>query len=98
MLADYHIHTELCQHAEGEASAFRARAVELGLPEICFTDHVPNPDGYDPVNRMRLDQFPLYRTMVADLARASQPWLPSAPPEACLPMAWRVNSSACARN
>ena len=73
MLADYHIHTELCQHAEGKASAFRARAVELGLPEICFTDHVPNPDGYDPVNRMRLDQFPLYRTMVADLARTSQP-------------------------
>ena len=73
MLADYHIHTELCQHAEGKASAFHARAVELGLPEICFTDHVPNPDGYDPVNRMRLDQFPLYRTMVADLARASQP-------------------------
>lgn len=73
MLSDYHIHTELCQHAEGEASAFRARAVELGLLEICFTDHVPNPDGYDPVNRMRLEQFPLYRTMVADLARASQP-------------------------
>ena len=73
MLADYHIHTELCHHAEGEASAFRARAVNLGLPEICFTDHVPNPDGYDPVNRMRLDQFPLYRTMVADLARTSQP-------------------------
>lgn len=98
MLADYHIHTELCHHAEGEASTFRARAVELGLPEICFTDHVPNPDGYDPVNRMRLDQFPLYRTMVVDLARASQPWSPpcsagalrggeSAPPEACLPMA-----------
>ena len=73
MLADYHIHTELCQHAEGKVSAFRTRAVELGLPEICFTDHVPNPDGYDPVNRMRLDQFPLYRTMVADLAREGQP-------------------------
>ncbi|MBU0715543.1 MAG: histidinol-phosphatase HisJ family protein [Verrucomicrobia bacterium] len=73
MLADYHIHTELCQHAEGKVSAFRARAVDLGLPEICFTDHVPNPDGYDPVNRMRLDQFSLYRTMVADLARTSQP-------------------------
>jgi len=72
MLADYHIHTALCQHAEGEVSAFRARAVELGLPELCFTDHVPNPDGYDPVNRMRLDQFPLYRAMVADLACASE--------------------------
>ncbi|MFA5043588.1 MAG: histidinol-phosphatase HisJ family protein [Kiritimatiellia bacterium] len=73
MLPDYHIHTPLCHHAEGEAIAFRARAVELGLPEICFTDHVPNPDGYDPVNRMRLDQFTLYRTMVADLARANRP-------------------------
>ncbi|MFH1477713.1 MAG: histidinol-phosphatase HisJ family protein [Verrucomicrobiota bacterium] len=73
MLADYHIHTKLCKHAEGEASAFRARAVDLGLPEICFTDHVPNPDGYDPVNRMRLDQFPLYQTMIADLADESQP-------------------------
>ncbi len=69
MLPDYHIHTKLCKHAEGEVSAFWARAVELGLPEICFTDHVPNPDGYDPANRMRLDQFPLYRTMIADLAR-----------------------------
>jgi histidinol-phosphatase (PHP family) len=86
MLADYHIHTELCHHAEGEASAFCARAVDLSLPEICFTDHVPNPDGYDPVNRMRLGQFPLYRTMVADLARASQPWSPSAPPEAGKPV------------
>lgn len=73
MLPDYHIHTPLCHHAEGEAAAFRAQAVELGLPEICFTDHVPNPDGYDPVNRMRLDQFPLYRDMVADLARTNQP-------------------------
>ena len=73
MLPDYHIHTELCHHAAGEASAFRAQAVELGLPEICFTDHVPNPDGYDPVNRMRLNQFPLYRKMIADLARTTQP-------------------------
>ncbi len=73
MLSDYHIHTELCQHAKGKAAAFRARAAELGLPEICFTDHVPNPDGYDPVNRMRLDQFLLYRSMVADLAQARQP-------------------------
>ena len=97
MLPDYHIHTKLCQHAEGEVSAFRARAVDLGLPEICFTDHVPNPDGYDPVNRMRLEQFPLYRTMVADLAHTSQPWPPprsagalrggeSAPPEAGKPL------------
>ena len=29
MLADYHIHTELCKHAEGEAAAFRTRAVDI---------------------------------------------------------------------
>lgn len=73
MLPDYHIHTLLCRHAEGEASAFCARAAKLDLPELCFTDHVPNPDGYDPVNRMRLDQFALYQSMVSDLARAEQP-------------------------
>lgn len=86
MLPDYHIHTPLCQHAEGEVSAFRARAVELDLPEICFTDHVPNPDGYDPVNRMRLDQFALYRKMITDLAHASQPRSSSTPPEAGKPV------------
>lgn len=73
MLPDYHIHTSLCHHAEGDIAAYYARAAELNLPEICFTDHVPNPDGYDPINRMRLDQFPLYRSMVANTARADRP-------------------------
>ncbi len=32
-----------------------------GIPEICCTDHAPDPNGYDPEHRMELDQFPLYR-------------------------------------
>lgn len=73
MLADYHIHTLLCQHAGGEVSAYHARAAELGLPELGFTDHAPNPDGYDQRHRMRLDQFPLYQAMIADLPHTGAP-------------------------
>jgi len=64
-LPDYHIHTALCRHAEGEAGDYRSAAGTKGLEEICFTDHAPNPDGYDPRHRMRLEQFPLYRDAVA---------------------------------
>ncbi len=85
MLADYHMHTKLCHHAQGEAAAYYARAVELGLPEMCFTDHVPSPDSYDSVNRMQLDQFPLYREMIAEVARTSRPESPAAPAGASKP-------------
>jgi histidinol-phosphatase (PHP family) len=39
--ADYHMHTPLCRHAEGEPVEYARRAVELGLPEIGFSDHSP---------------------------------------------------------
>lgn len=59
-IADYHTHTPLCQHATGEPHEYAARAIELGLREIGFSDHSPMPvDGFDDW-RMRLDQFPLY--------------------------------------
>ncbi|MDQ1336140.1 MAG: Histidinol-phosphatase [Thermodesulfobacteriota bacterium] len=66
-LPDYHIHTALCGHAEGEASDYGSAAKKKGIPEICFTDHAPNPDGYDPAHRMRLEQFSLYRDAVANI-------------------------------
>jgi histidinol-phosphatase (PHP family) len=45
---DYHMHTPLCRHAVGEPSEFAARAVELGLAEIGFSDHAPMPrDDFD---------------------------------------------------
>lgn len=73
MLPDYHIHTALCQHATGLPSEYYGRAAVLGLPHICFTDHVPAPDGYDPRNRMTLDQYPRYRALVAALPDAPDP-------------------------
>jgi len=67
MLPDYHLHTALCGHAEGRVSDYRSAAMRKEMPEICFTDHAPNPDGHDPAHRMKLDQFPLYRNAIAGL-------------------------------
>lgn len=70
MLPDYHIHTALCGHAEGEVVDYCSAARRNGLSEICFTDHAPNPDGYDPEHRMRMEQFPLYRDAVKNVPHA----------------------------
>ena len=66
-LPDYHFHTNLCKHANGELRDFVHSANIKGIPEICCTDHAPNPDGYDPKNRMELKQFPLYRAAFEEL-------------------------------
>ncbi|MFO7871361.1 MAG: histidinol-phosphatase HisJ family protein [Kiritimatiellia bacterium] len=70
---DSHIHTPLCRHARGEVSQYRDAARRLGLRGICFTDHAPAPCGYDPKNRMALDQFESYRLMVTDLQSKNGP-------------------------
>ncbi len=72
-LADYHIHTALCKHAEGEVVDYRAAAQRQEIPEICFADHVPSPDGYDPVHRMGMEQVHSYRSMVASLQDGKAP-------------------------
>jgi histidinol-phosphatase (PHP family) len=38
---DYHVHTERCGHAGGATREFVLAALERGLDEIAFTDHVP---------------------------------------------------------
>ncbi len=63
-LPDYHMHTVLCNHAVGETSDYRKAAGDLGIPEICFVDHAPNPDGYDPLHRMKLSDFGRYRELI----------------------------------
>lgn len=64
MVPDYHIHTPLCRHAEGTPQDFKAHARRQGIGEIAFTDHMPNPDGYDPRFRMAMDDWPAYRDLV----------------------------------
>ena len=39
-MIDYHIHTMLCNHAEGYMEAYIKKAVDLCLKEICFLDHL----------------------------------------------------------
>lgn len=63
-LPDYHMHTVLCKHAKGTVADYRRSAGALGIPEICFVDHAPNPDGYDPKHRMNLNEFCSYREIV----------------------------------
>lgn len=39
-MIDYHIHTMLCNHAEKPMEAYVKRAVDIGLQEMCFLDHL----------------------------------------------------------
>ncbi|MBW1734290.1 MAG: histidinol-phosphatase HisJ family protein [Deltaproteobacteria bacterium] len=73
MLPDYHIHTPLCNHATGDPEEYRGAAGKMGIPQICFTDHAPNPDGYDPAHRMTLGDFPSYREMIEALRGGRSP-------------------------
>ncbi len=40
-LPDYHIHTAFCNHAYGEMEDYVKRAIEIGLEEIGFAEHMP---------------------------------------------------------
>lgn len=71
--ADYHLHTPLCQHAEGSPEEFFASAARKAIPEICFTDHLPSHHGYDPDIRMTMAQFPSYRRMIRRLQKKPPP-------------------------
>lgn len=66
---DYHMHTPLCQHAVGEPVEYAARAVEVGLKEIGFSDHSPMlRDDFDNW-RMRNDQLGEYVEKVSKAQR-----------------------------
>jgi histidinol-phosphatase (PHP family) len=57
---DYHMHTPLCRHANGQPAEYAARALEAGLTEIGFSDHSPmRRDDFDNW-RMRFDQLDEY--------------------------------------
>ncbi len=73
MPPDYHIHTDLCKHASGPPSDYRSEAQGKKIASICFTDHAPNPDEYDPAHRMELSQFSIYRDMINSLEDGNVP-------------------------
>jgi histidinol-phosphatase (PHP family) len=70
-LPDHHVHTFRCGHAGGASRDFVLRAIERGLVEIAFTDHIPLyflPESQrDPRLAMREDQFDDYLAEVEAL-------------------------------
>lgn len=73
--ADYHTHTPLCRHAEGNPVDYAKRAIEIGLDEIGFSDHSPmNKDGFDEW-RMLKSEFPIYLQSIQD-AKKELPNIP----------------------
>lgn len=47
-LLDYHVHTKRCGHASGEDREYVEAAIEKGLKELGFADHIPR--FYHPEN------------------------------------------------
>lgn len=69
MPADYHTHTPLCKHAEGQPEEYVQAAINAGLSEYGISDHAPIiPEPFDDW-RMSIDDIPLYLEWI-DRARA----------------------------
>ncbi len=58
-MIDYHVHTSLCNHAEGEMETYIQKAIDLGLKEICFLDHLTMCE-YGKNLSMTPEQVPFY--------------------------------------
>ncbi len=68
-MLDYHLHTRLCNHAEGSMVAFIRQAVDRGFEEICFLDHLTITDSPRPMT-MDVAEVPLYFQTVQRLKRS----------------------------
>ncbi len=68
--ADYHTHTPLCRHANGEPVELAAQALRVGLSEMGFSDHSPMPrDDFDDW-RMKASELDVYVGKVQEARRA----------------------------
>ena len=66
-MIDYHVHTALCNHADGSMQEYVERACEKGLSEICFLDHLTLHPGGAHLS-MRPADLPFYFYSARDLA------------------------------
>ena len=67
MIIDYHIHTHLCGHAEGEMEEYVRSAVAKKMDEIGFSDHFPLFHVVAPDLSMSFDDLPAYINKVREL-------------------------------
>lgn len=66
-LADYHIHTSFCNHANGTMKQFVKFAIKCGLKEIGFSDHCPLPVDFNNQYRMLPGDLQIYLNVIRDL-------------------------------
>jgi len=69
MLIDYHIHTDLCGHAEGEMEEYVQSAIKKGLKEMGFSDHFPLFHIPAPDLSMKMEDLPVYINKVRELQK-----------------------------
>ena len=58
-MIDYHLHTLFCNHATGGMERYIQSAIDLGLREICFLDHL-TIQKTDPGLTMTPEEVPYY--------------------------------------
>ncbi len=76
MLADYHTHTPLCHHAEGEPEAYIEQALASGLAEYGISDHAPqSPEPFDDWRMLEAD-LPEYFRWIERARSHAGPSLP----------------------
>jgi HisJ family histidinol phosphate phosphatase len=66
MIANYHTHTRWCRHGSGEIEDYISAAIEGGLRELAFTEHVPLPGDPDQL-RMRCSELDAFDRELNDL-------------------------------
>lgn len=71
MIANYHTHTQRCNHATGTEREYVENAIARGLKILGFSDHTPQyfPGGYCTFMRMRTYELPEYCADVRALQR-----------------------------
>ncbi len=57
---DYHVHTRLCKHGEGDVYQYVEFAIDKGIKELGFAEHIPIPGLDDPDGRMDSKDFAVY--------------------------------------
>ncbi|MFA5087780.1 MAG: histidinol-phosphatase HisJ [Candidatus Omnitrophota bacterium] len=63
-ICDYHMHTFLCGHADGQPHEYAEQAIKVGLKEIGFSDHAPLLSHRDPSITMDIGQLPEYQRLI----------------------------------
>ena len=58
-MIDYHIHTLLCNHARGTIDRYVDAAIQAGLEEICFLEHLSFDPNFSD-HAMHMKEVPFY--------------------------------------